>query len=88
MGLRLDNYLVRLNLHVHHNVDIVIMFGYKNIILFNIFLDLKHILDEEKNNSETEGWRLVKNTDLAEVWKKSEDDTPVNLIKVHVFCYD
>ena len=84
--MRLDNYLVRLNLHVHHNVDIVIVFGYKNIILFNIFLDLKHILDEEKNNSETEGWRLVKNTDLAEVWKKSEDDTPVNLIKV--FCYD
>ena len=62
------------------------MFGYKNIILFNIFLDLKHVLDEEKNSSETEGWRLVKNTDLAEIWKKSEDGTPVNLIKV--FCYD
>ena len=48
--------------------------------------DLQKILHEEKSNSRDEGWVFLNKTDLHEVWKKTERDKPVHLIKVFSLC--
>lgn len=54
--------------------------------------DLQQILHEESCNDAAEGWQFVRRTDLAEIWKKTDDASPIQLIKVftmkphHVWC--
>ena len=37
---------------------------------------------KEEADGEADGWRLAKTTDVGEVWKKSESDTPIQVVKV------
>lgn len=46
------------------------------------YSDLKQILHEESCNSESEGWQFVRSTEHAEIWRKSDDNSPIQLIKV------
>jgi len=50
---------------------------------FNPFseADLERILREEKSSNQEEGWKFMSRTETAEVWRKSEPDKPVHLIK-------
>ena len=43
--------------------------------------DIEKILSEEKE----QGWTLVLRNEKVEVWKKHDDDSPVNAIKVRTF---
>ena len=46
------------------------------------YSDLDRILHEEQSSNEGEGWKFMSRTETAEVWRKSEPDKPVHLIKV------
>ena len=44
-------------------------------------VDLDRVLAEEAAG-EADGWKIVKTSDIGEVWKKSVSDSPVHLVKV------
>ena len=44
--------------------------------------DLERILQEERANSEQEGWLFLKRTETAEIWCKNDGSSPINLVKV------
>ena len=46
------------------------------------YTDIDYVLHEEKSNNQEEGWKFMSRTETAEVWRKSEPDKPVHLIKV------
>lgn len=54
-----------------------------NTVLCCSILDLQHILHEEECNSEEEGWQFLKRTENAEIWRKSDGKSAINLVKVN-----
>ena len=46
-------------------------------------VDIKRLQDEADCFSEEQGWKLFKTTKLAEIWKKNDDSSPVQQIKVN-----
>ncbi len=46
--------------------------------------DVEHMLHEEQSTNREEGWKFMNRTEFVEVWRKSEPDKPVHLIKVCV----
>ena len=54
-----------------------------NTVLCCSMLDLQHILHEEECNSEEEGWQFLKRTESAEIWRKNDGNSAINLVKVN-----
>ena len=44
--------------------------------------DVERALAEEKNTSSDDGWKMMNRSEFAEVWRKSDADKPVHLIRV------
>lgn len=52
------------------------------VLMCSCYSDLKQILHEESCNRESEGWQFVRSTEHAEIWRKSDENSPIQLIKV------
>lgn len=44
--------------------------------------DVERVIAEEKNVSSEDGWRRMNRSEFTEVWRKSEAEKPVHLIRV------